>query len=107
MRKNVFRLLMAALFLIPSLVMTGGQAAAFESYIYGWAFDAQFGTCSFFNVLSAADECCLTVELSWYWIRKLLRRRPQSAFEGYCDALMATLAEIPEVSNLFWEEPRS
>ncbi len=71
---------------------------------YGWGFDAVFEQSTFYNVINPIDqgECYLTVSMDSYVLKKLLMKRPQEAFDRYCNAVSDTLREIPEVSGIKW-----
>ncbi len=94
-----------ARFVEPSVSFIGPVVQ--HSY-YGWAFEVKVGECIFFTVFNIIpDECYLTVSLSWYFLKRLLRKRPMEAFESYCGILEDALRAIPSVSDISWQEYRN
>ena len=75
---------------------------------YGWSFVAQVGSDTFHQVVNPVDrDVYLTIEMEGVLLKRLLLRRPQLSLQRYCDLVGASLASIPGVSGIQWEEGTS
>ena len=71
---------------------------------YGWEFTCQVDQDVFSQVLNAVDtEVYLTVQMEWYFAKRLLLRRPRVAFDRYCERLGTVLARISGVTGVRWD----
>ena len=74
---------------------------------YGWAFDARLDRCAFYTVFNIVpEECWVTTQLRWYWLKSLLGKKPKATFDRYCGILEDALRKTPGVSETAWQECR-
>ena len=74
---------------------------------YGWAFDAKVNDCSFYTVFNIVpEECWITAQLRWYWLKSLLGKKPKETFDQYCGIVEDALRKTQGVSEMAWQEYR-
>ena len=72
---------------------------------HGWGFETRFEELTFHNLVSPMEgEAAMVIETRSDLLNALMLRRPGRKFEGYCGVVGEALAQIPQVSDVQWEE---
>jgi hypothetical protein len=89
-----------------ALAVAGCRASSVEPHEdFGWGFGARFGGDDFYQVLNPVErDAYLTIVMSGFLLKRLLGRKPGLAFDRYCGLIGATLASIPGVRDVEWQE---
>ncbi|MGJ8698097.1 MAG: hypothetical protein ACSHYF_17390 [Verrucomicrobiaceae bacterium] len=75
---------------------------------YGWGFYTEVEGGSFYNVLNPVeDEAYLTVSMSFFFIKRMLLKKPKKCFEVYCSILTKAVEATGGATDLKWEDYRT
>ena len=92
--------------ILAALHQRGVTAGPIEQHSnYGWEFETRFQDLTFHNVVTPMEgEAAMVVETKGDLLNALMLRKPGRKFEGYCAVVGVALAQIPQVSDVQWEE---